>query len=242
LSPSAYSQLATIPLSTLVGSAQTASASEANPPSRLPSSVPPLTSGGKPEVLYIGAEYCPFCAAERWPMVIALSKFGTFSNLSTTKSSSTDTNPNTPTLSFYGSTYTSPYLVFTPVELQDRNGKTLQTPTPEQNQIISTYDMPPYTTGQPGAIPFIFMGGKFQVSGVQYDGSALSGMSFDNALAYLTSGTNSTSRAAMAVAGHLVGTICSLTNDQPASVCSAVPASLKSGQAISGNQGSSSGG
>src|ERR1700730_10068393 len=24
-----------------------------------------LTLGGKPEVLYMGAEYCPFCAAER---------------------------------------------------------------------------------------------------------------------------------------------------------------------------------
>jgi hypothetical protein len=27
---------------------------------------PALTAGGKPEVLYIGGEYCPFCAAERW--------------------------------------------------------------------------------------------------------------------------------------------------------------------------------
>src|SRR5438067_2102556 len=28
----------------------------------------PLTSNGKPEMLYIGAEYCPYCAAMRWPM------------------------------------------------------------------------------------------------------------------------------------------------------------------------------
>ena len=25
-----------------------------------------LTSGGKPEVLYIGGDFCPFCAVERW--------------------------------------------------------------------------------------------------------------------------------------------------------------------------------
>ena len=37
-----------------------------------------LTSGGKPEMLYIGAEYCPYCAAERWAMIVALSRFGTF--------------------------------------------------------------------------------------------------------------------------------------------------------------------
>ena len=38
---------------------------------------PALTSGGKPEILYVGAEYCPYCAAERWAMVVALSRFGT---------------------------------------------------------------------------------------------------------------------------------------------------------------------
>ncbi len=44
---------------------------------------PALTSGGKPQVdLQLGAEYCPYCAAERWGMVVALSRFGTFSNLS----------------------------------------------------------------------------------------------------------------------------------------------------------------
>jgi Domain of unknown function (DUF929) len=36
---------------------------------------PPLTSGGKPEMLFIGAEFCPYCAAERWAMVLALSRF-----------------------------------------------------------------------------------------------------------------------------------------------------------------------
>src|SRR5262245_25312691 len=52
---------------------------------------------GKPEVFYMGAEYCPFCAAQRWPTIIALSRFGTFSNLRTTTSSATDVYPSTPT-------------------------------------------------------------------------------------------------------------------------------------------------
>ena len=50
----------------------------------------PLTSGGKPEVLYLGSEYCPFCATQRWAMINALSRFGTFSGLTTTHSSSSD--------------------------------------------------------------------------------------------------------------------------------------------------------
>src|SRR5256885_14415418 len=36
---------------------------------------------GKPEGFYYGAEFCPYCAAQRWPLVIALSRFGTFAGL-----------------------------------------------------------------------------------------------------------------------------------------------------------------
>jgi hypothetical protein len=77
-----------------------------------------LTSGGKPQMLYIGAEFCPYCAATRWSMAIALSRFGTLTPLHGIHSSSTDTDPNTATLTFYKSGYTSKYLDFTPVEVQ----------------------------------------------------------------------------------------------------------------------------
>ena len=67
-------------------------------------------------MLFIGSEYCPFCAAQRWAMVNAFSRFGTFTGLTTTHSSSTDADPNTPTLTFYGSKYTSNYISLTTVE------------------------------------------------------------------------------------------------------------------------------
>ena len=66
-------------------------------PTSPPSTARRSRPDGKPEVLFIGAEYCPFCAAQRWAMVNALSRFGTFTGLTTTHSSSTDTDPNTPT-------------------------------------------------------------------------------------------------------------------------------------------------
>jgi hypothetical protein len=235
-------QMSGVPISSMVAATSASHIGTVSPPTNLPASTPPLTSGGKPEILYMGAEYCPYCAAERWPLVMALSKFGTFSNLTSTKSSSTDVNPNTPTFSFFGSTYASPYIVFSPVELYDRAGNKLQTPTAEQQNLINTYDAPPYVNSQAGSIPFIDLGGRYVVSGTQYDGSALSNMSFDTAIGYMTSGTTATSQAGKAAAAHLVGVICSLTHDQPASVCSAVPASLKTGVAGSGNQGSSTGG
>ena len=235
-------QLGSVPVSTLVAAAGAAAPGTVSPPTNLPATTPALTSAGKPQIVYIGAEYCPYCAAERWPLVMALSKFGTFHQLSSTKSSSTDVNANTPTFSFYGSSYTSPYLDFTSVELQDRLGKPLEKPTAAQTKLINTYDAPPYTQGSGGSIPFVDLGGRFLISGTEYDGAALSNKSFDSAVGYMTSASNPTSRAAEAVAGHLIGVMCSLTNDQPATVCASVPASLKTGQAVSGNQGSSSGG
>ena len=70
---------------------------------------PPMTLNGKsPAMLYYGAEYCPYCAAERWAMTAALSRFGTWSNLKITASSHTDVDPETHTFSYYGATLHQP--------------------------------------------------------------------------------------------------------------------------------------
>ena len=73
---------------------------------------PPLTISGKPGAVFIGGEFCPYCAAERWALIMAFCKFGTFTNLKETTSSPWDTDPSTATFSFYGATYSSPYLTF----------------------------------------------------------------------------------------------------------------------------------
>src|SRR6266705_5032703 len=91
-----------------------------------PASGAALTSGGKPEMLYIGAEFCPYCAAMRWSMAIALSRFGTFGPFKGIHSSSSDVYPNTPTLTFANQQYTSRYLTFTAIEHQKVDRKVLQ--------------------------------------------------------------------------------------------------------------------
>ena len=77
---------------------------------------PALKADGKADLLFIGAEYCPHCAAERWPLYIALSKFGTFSP-QPGRIHSANEDGDVPTMTFYGTTYTSPYFTFTPVEV-----------------------------------------------------------------------------------------------------------------------------
>ena len=63
-----------------------------------------------PVVLFIGTEYNPFSAAERWPLIAALSRFGTFTTLHDVDSSPTDFAPDTPTFSFYDVAYHSDYV------------------------------------------------------------------------------------------------------------------------------------
>jgi len=118
-----------------------------------------LTSAGRPRVVYIGAEYCPYCATERWAMVMALSRFGTFKNLGVSHSSGTDVYANTPTFTFHGSSFTSQYLVFDGVETETNiaSGQgytTLDKPTSEERALISKFDNEPYVpTASAGSIP-----------------------------------------------------------------------------------------
>lgn len=225
ISQSLVKQVENVPLATLLAGARAKTSSSPADIYQLPAADPPLEVGGKPEVLFIGAEWCPYCAAERWSLLMALSKFGTFGPLRGTTSSSTDAYSSTPSFSFYGTTYTSKYLAFVPVEEQTNNRQPLQSPTAAQETLFNQYDAPPYVPAQSaGSYPFVYLDGKYLLIGAQYVPSAIAGMPFDTAVSYLTSGTNATSKAAEASAGTLVGMICAITKDQPPSVCAHVPA------------------
>ncbi len=46
-----------------------------------PNKVPPFIVNGKPSVIYLGSITCVFCGENRWAMALALSRFGSFSQL-----------------------------------------------------------------------------------------------------------------------------------------------------------------
>ncbi len=211
--------------------------------------VPPLVGPtGKPELLYIGAEYCPYCAEERWSMVVALSRFGTFSQLYQITSSSSDIYPNSPTFTFLPSLYkkplyTSQYIDLVPVELygnvQNSDGSypTLQKLTTEQQQIFSTYDAPPYTTST-GSIPFLDVGNKFVSIGLGYSSQDISGMQWSDIANELSSGSSTASQHILGAANYLTAALCIETKQQPSSVCGTttiqkIEATLNKGTAIS---------
>lgn len=171
-----------------------------------------LTADNKPKVLYVGAEWCPYCAAERWALAEAVSRFGTLTDLGQTASSPSDVDPNTPTLSFHGSKYTSDYITFTPVEYEDSNHNRLDPISSSDNKLFSTIGQNSY--------PFVDIAGKYQF-GVQYDPGLLAGKTHGAVADAMSDPTSTIGKAIDGSANILTAAICSATNDQPSSVCTA---------------------
>jgi hypothetical protein len=215
-------QASSVPVATLnqVGPGAVGSGQYPNPMIKIPGS-PALTANGKPEILYMGANYCPFCATERWAMLVAMSRFGTFSNLHFIHSDPNDNPASIPTLTFYKSNYTSKYIVFTPVEMQNIDKSPLQTPTAAQNAIINKYDAPPYVKGQAGSIPFMDFGGRWMISGASYNFQVLQGQTWSQIAAALHDPSSTIAQGADGTANYFTAAICSLTKNQPATVCNA---------------------
>jgi hypothetical protein len=228
LPASVASQVTGVPAATLdkVGRGAVPAFTQGKPPFA-PGSGPALTSGGKPEMLYIGAEYCPYCAAMRWSMAVALSRFGQLSTpLHGIHSSPTDTDPNTATLTFYKTTYHSPYLAFTPVENLTVSRAPLQNPTKAQNAVWAKYEPDPNTRGY----PFVAFSNKLVMKGPVYDPAVLQGKSWSQIAAALKDPTSPIAQSVNGAANYITGAICQMTNNQPANVCnSAAATAVKSG-------------
>ncbi|MHB1929255.1 MAG: DUF929 family protein [Acidimicrobiales bacterium] len=224
LSTANYAKLTSPSLATLAAAAYHFHYSQLVAPSPIKSF--PITTGGKPGIVYVGAEYCPYCATERWPMILALSKFGTFSGLTQIRSNTNDFTPSgvnihhLATLSFYGSTYTSRYLSFTSYELQNTNYKTLQTAPAKYLALSQKYEG--------GGIPLVDLDGKVFVLGAEYDPGLLAGFDQQQIIDQVAAGTSTLSANIDANAGMIISNICKITGGRPGNVCHLFPKPVQS--------------
>lgn len=169
---------------------------------------------GKPRLLYIGAEYCSFCGYTRWPLTIALERFGDFSGLEAGQAPSNA--GMIPTVSYRDATYTSDHLVFKGYELKDAQGNDIQTLTPEDETIAREHGMQGYpwlywgthTSGTPFLQPFL-------------QGGYMPGKSGDSIAEKLKDTSSPEAQAILGAANVTTAQICALTGDQPGDVCSA---------------------
>jgi thiol-disulfide isomerase/thioredoxin len=115
--------------------------------------------GGKLFVFFMGAEYCPYCATERWAIVRSLQKFGQWEDLKQTISAARD-EPylNLPTYDFTQATYNSGHIEFVAREVKDREFKPLQKLLKTEEKLVRKYN-------PKKEIPFLLIAGRFMQVG-----------------------------------------------------------------------------
>ena len=118
-----------------------------------------MRRAGKLFVFFMGAEFDPYCAAERWAIVRSLQKIGQWDGLKQTISAARD-EPflNLPTYDFTKATYTSPHIEFVARELKDREFKPLQKLLKTEEKLLRKFN-------PKKEIPFLLIGGKFSQIG-----------------------------------------------------------------------------
>jgi hypothetical protein len=179
---------------------------------------PPLTSSNKPEVLFVGAEFCPFCGSERWPLIVALSRFGHFEDLANMQSSPNSVFPGLQTFTFYGTTYVSRYVAFDGIELYsdtpDAHGvyTRIARLSPDEASLVARY-------GGGKADPFVDIDNQTVASTSGFSPAVLVGQSQGQIAGELSQPATPTGQAVVASANYLTAGICKATHQLPTSVC-----------------------
>jgi len=205
---SLYQQMTGVNASTL---SAVGSPSSVASPTSTPGTV--LTYNGKPEVLYIGGEYCPYCAVERWALILALSQFGSFTGLEYMLSSATDINANSPTFTFANAVYTSQYISFVPVEEFNRSneGTPWHALTSDEQSLFSQYGN--------GGFPFTDLANLYIINGVQTT-IDISGQNWTQVASQLSVSSSSVAQGIDGAANKITSAICKIDGGLPSSVCS----------------------
>jgi hypothetical protein len=190
---------------------------------------PPLTVGHRSEVLFVGAEFSPFSAAERWALIVALSRFGTFGSVSDMQSAADTVFPSVQTFSFVGYRYSSPLVVLAATEEYSAEpGVTgayahLGTPTPAEQAVIDRYvplALPAGSEPPPvGPFPFVDIGNRLVTATSGFSPAVLVGRARGKVAGELQEPDQPATMAIVAAANELTAGICATTGERPAAVC-----------------------
>jgi hypothetical protein len=176
-------------------------------------------AGLRPVVFFYGAEFAPYAAAERWPLVVALSRFGTFGQLGLMQSSSSIAFSNTPTFTFWHVKYSSGWVDLQTVERYSSLNPTgggytaLQKPTSRQSASVAVYDTSTTT------FPLLDVANHYVLVGSSFSPTVLDGLSQSQITDDLAYPTNPVTQAVIASANEITAAICSVTGGRPTAVC-----------------------
>jgi hypothetical protein len=168
---------------------------------------------GHPLTVFVGAHYCPYCASMRWPLVVALRRFGTFTGLRQVSSKDRyEGFASIATYDFSRASYQSDYVTFSSAEIADVSGNPLQSLDDDQTDLVNHLD-------PSGAIPFVFVAGSYTAL-LPFSPQLLVGHSFDEIAEQISSSSpGEIGRLINAEADALTAAICKTDGAQPASAC-----------------------
>jgi hypothetical protein len=176
-----------------------------------------------PVVFFYGAEFAPYPAAQRWPLILALSRFGTFNQLGLMQSSASTAFAGLSTFTFWNMSstplYTSKYLIFESVEryssLNPTGGRylSLQTPDSKQAAAITSY-------GQ-GANTFALtdVANRYVLNGASFAPGVLTGLSQNQIAGDLSTPASPLTQAVVTATNEITASICAVDRDEPGAVC-----------------------
>jgi len=178
-----------------------------------------LIVNNKPALVYVGADYCPYCAITRWNMILALMRFGNFSNLHYMTSGAADVYSSTPTFTFYKSSYHSDIISFLKVETNTNkiNPNTnyyykLETPNKIENDTLSSY-------GYRQSIPFLDFGNHSIRAGAIVSPKVIKDMDWNQILEKMKDPNSPVAQNLIGGANLFTVRICEITNNTPKNVC-----------------------
>lgn len=185
-----------------------------------------LRQGGLPVVAWVGAEFCPFCAAERWALVVALSRFGQLGHLGVATSSKQLVFPGLASLSLRDATYRSRWVALQAVETYSASGTGSDPTAFARLQGVPgliadqarRFDVPPLAPAM-GSLPFVDIAGRSVVVGSQFSPAMLTGRSLGAVAGALGRADSSLAQAVDGAANELTAAICEATGQLPADVC-----------------------
>jgi len=167
------------------------------------------------EVLSITSEGDIDCAFERWPLIIALSRFGTFKGLENMQSATWEPYENIQSFTFRDLIYDSSYFTLKTVEYDDIFGTLL----PQYTNLGSYYAGVIKTLDPLYETPFISFGNNWILNDSPVSAAVLEALSRSNISNYLTDVNNTITQDIISSANYITACLSVVTGNQPTSVC-----------------------
>jgi Domain of unknown function (DUF929) len=172
-----------------------------------------------PVVYFYGAEFAPYAAAQRWPLILALSRFGTFDQLGLMQSSATTAFPDLSTFTFWDVGYTSKWVRLQSVEryssLNPTGARYLPLEVPDARQASAVSDYAPNSD----TFALTDVANKFVLSGSAMSPAVLDGLTQDQIAGDLATPAAPLTQAVVTAANEITATICAVDGQKPGSVC-----------------------